>query len=181
MDNELYELLAVNRNREELAAINSRNEKIGAQFGLSLTAEETKALIEAKNVSLKRHQRVEFGRGILDHIMFTFCDSQYISRENYAGTLMKLQDIFYKFKNEAQDRLTDEELLTFMKEQFEGVCFGDTEYLEGTCLERFAAAVRAGYRGYESDGGKGEYERLSCEKRWDSELFMEVLRELFWE
>ena len=45
MDNELYELLAVNRNREELAAINSRNEKIGAQFGLSLTAEETKALI----------------------------------------------------------------------------------------------------------------------------------------
>lgn len=68
-----------------------------------------------------------------------------------------------------------------MKEQFETVCFGDVEYLEGTCLTRFSAAVRAGYRGYEAFGGKGEYEELSEEQRWDSELYTEALRELFWE
>ncbi|KMZ55027.1 DUF6323 family protein [Dorea sp. D27] len=181
MDKALYELLSANRDKEELAAVNSCNEIIGRQFGLSLTREEAAALIAAKQESLKKHQRVEFGRGILDKLMFVFCDSQYISRQDYAETLARLQDIFYVFKNEAQDRLTDEELLTFMKEQFETVCFRDMEYLEGTCLTRFSAAVRAGYRGYEAFGGKGEYEELSEEQRWDSELYTEALRELFWE
>lgn len=48
----------------------------------------------------------------------------------------KLQDIFYCFKNEAEDQLTDDELLSFMREQFEEICMGDTEYLESTCLPR---------------------------------------------
>ena len=48
----------------------------------------------------------------------------------------ELQDIFYSFKNEAMDLLTDDELLTFMKEQFEEICMGDTEYLESTCLSK---------------------------------------------
>ena len=181
MDEPLYEILASNRDKEELAAVNSCNERIKRQFGLSLTQEEAGALIAAKQESLKTHQRVEFGRGILDKLMFVFCDSQYISRQDYAKTLAGLQDIFYAFKNEAQDRLTDEELLAFMKEQFETVCFGDMEYLEGTCLARFAAAVRAGCRGYEASGGKGDYVKVSEEQRWDSELYMEALRELFWE
>lgn len=181
MDKALYELLASNRDKEELAAINSRNEIIGRQFGLSLTREETGALLAARQESLKKHQRVEFGRGILDKLMFVFCDSQHISRQDYARTLARLQDIFYACKNEAQDRLTDEELLAFMKDQFETVCFGDMEYLEGTCLARFSAAARAGYRGYEASGGKGEYEALSEEQHWDSELYLEALKELFWE
>ena len=181
MDKALYELLASNRDKEELAAINSRNEIIGRQFGLSLTREETGALLAARQESLKKHQRVEFGRGILDKLMFVFCDSQYISRQDYARTLARLQDIFYACKNEAQDRLTDEELLAFMKDQFETVCFGDMEYLEGTCLARFSAAARAGYRGYEASGGQGEYEALSEEQHWDGELYLEALKELFWE
>ena len=35
------------------------------------------------------------------------------------------------------DEITDAELLEFMKEQFETVCFGDLDYLEGTCLDIF--------------------------------------------
>ena len=32
-------------------------------------------------------------------------------QENYADTLMRLQDIFYLYKNESLDELTDDELL----------------------------------------------------------------------
>ena len=92
----------------------------------------------------------------------------------------RLQDIFYCFKNEAEDQLTDDELLSFMREQFEEICMGDTEYLESTCLPRFAAAIRAGYRGYQKSGGNGEYENLSQEARWDKDLYMDVVKELFW-
>ena len=41
------------------------------------------------------------------------------------------------YKNEMQDEISDEELLHFMKEQFETVCFGDLDYLTGTCLPFF--------------------------------------------
>lgn len=77
--------------------------------------------------------------------------------------------------------MTDDELITFMKEQFESICSGDLDYLEGTCLDIFAQAIRAGYRGYEGSGGRGEYAQFDEVKRWDRELYLEALRELCWE
>ena len=58
------------------------------------------------------------------------------------------------------DEITDDELLHFMKEQFDNVCFGDLEYLEGTCLSIFAQAIRAGYRGFQKTEGRQEYEQF---------------------
>lgn len=180
MDNRLYGILRKENEKTELATLESCNQKTMERFGLSLSEKEAKALIACRNESLKKYRRVEFGKGILDKLIFVFCDSQYIYQTNYAEMLMKLQDIFYEFKNEAEDRLTDDELLAFMKEQFEGICYGDLDYLEGTCLKRFAQAVRGGYRGYEQSGGLGEYETLSEENRWDDALYYSVLEELFW-
>lgn len=154
--------------------------KQSSQYGLSLTKEEAYQLACSRNESLKKYQRVEFGKGILDKLIDTFCDSQYIDQYHYLDMLTELQDIFYLFKNECADKLTDDELLTFMKEQFETVCAGDLEYLEQTCLGRFAAAVRAGYTGYTKSGGSKEYEQFSEEQRWDKELYMETLKELCW-
>ena len=88
------------------------------------------------------------------------------------------QEIFYLYKNEIQDEISDEELLHFMREQFEEICFGDLDYLEGTCLNIFAQAVRAGYRGYLASEGRGEYGEFDEVKRWDPELYLEALREL---
>ena len=78
------------------------------------------------------------------------------------------------------DEISDEELLNFMKEQFETVCFGDFDYLEGTCLDIFAQAVRAGYRGYQKTGVLGEFASFDELPRWDKELYLETLRDLCW-
>lgn len=67
-----------------------------------------------------------------------------------------------------------------MREKFDDVCAGDTTYLADTCLERFAQAIRAGYTGYIETQGYNEYEQFSEEQRWDRELYMQVLKELFW-
>lgn len=39
--------------------------------------------------------------------------------------------------------ITDDELVHFMKEQFEEVCDGDLDYPEGACLDIFARVIRA--------------------------------------
>ena len=150
------------------------------RYGLVLSEEDAKLILEEKNNALREQKRVEFGGGITPKIIYEFCDSDFIDQNNYVDTLLRLQEIFYLYKNEMQDEISDEELLHFMKEQFEDICFGDLEYLESTCLANFAQAVRAGYDGHRSSGGYGEYEQFDEVKRWDYELYLETLRELLW-
>lgn len=174
----MFELL-YQRQKEEIEKISACNKKT-RKFSLELKVEEVKELVESRNCSLKKYQRIEFGNGILDKLVFAFCDSQYIQQEDYLEILTELQDIFYQLKNDTQEKVSDEELITIMREQFEEICYGDIEYLRDTCLERFAAAVRKGYKGHCKTGGKGEYEKFSEEQRWDADLYMEIVKELFW-
>lgn len=148
------------------------------QFGLVLSAQDTELLVTERMDTLKRERRVEFGQSILPALIYAFCDSAYIRQENYVETLIRLQEIFFMYKNEMEDELTDEELLNFMKEQFETVCYGDLDYLEGTCLEIFAEAVRAGYRDYCCSEGRGEFRKMDIVTRWDRRLFDAALKEM---
>ena len=118
------------------------------RFGLVLSEEEANFLVQERSSSLRQEQRVEFGEGILPKLIFQFCDSPYLSQDNYVESIVRLQEIFYLYKNESLDDLSDDELLDYMKEKFDGVCQGDFEYLEGTVLEEFARNVRAESRKY---------------------------------
>lgn len=161
---------------EKTLETNCRTEK----FGLTLTAEDAALLLEERGRALREQERIEFGEGILPKLIDSFCDSTFLTQEGYVDTLVRLQEIFYLYKNETMDELTDDELLHFMREQFDGTCFGDLDYLEGTCLSIFAQAVRAGYRGYQATEGRGEYAQFDEVQRWDYELYRSALKELFW-
>lgn len=165
--------------QSQLGKVMETNQKT-APYGLFLSEQDAELLIEEHHHALQEQKRVEFGGGITPKIIYEFCDSDFIDQNNYVDTIIKLQEIFYLYKNEMQDEITDDELLHFMKEQFEKVCFGDLEYLEGTCLNIFAQAIRAGYRGYKSPEGRGEYFQFDEVLRWDYELYQETLRELCW-
>jgi len=120
---------------------NSSTEK----FGVKLTEQEALQLFKSRISNLRELERVEFGEGILQKLIFAFCDSPYIYQDNYVSTLEALQEIFYEYKNETLDGLTDDELIEFMKEHFDGDCQGSIEYLEETCLEKLARKIRYGY------------------------------------
>jgi len=178
MQDKMMELLLLEQQKQEVQRVLATNEKT-AEFGLTLTEEDVRELMICRKQTLQEQRRVEFGGGILPALIEAFCDSSYLEQHEYVETLEALQETFYLFKNESADNLTDQELLTFMREQFDGICFGSVEYLADTCLERFARAIRSGYRRNTATGGRGEYEELSEEKRWDYEVYMAVIRELF--
>lgn len=150
------------------------------KYGLVLSEPEAKLIVSERDRALREQRRVEFGSGIAEKIIYEFCDSAYIDQDHYADTVIRLQEIFYLYKNEMLDEITDDELLHFMKEQFETVCFGDLDYLEGTCLNHFAQAIRAGYSGFQRSEGYGEYSKFDEVKRWDYELYLETLKDLCW-
>lgn len=182
---EWFELMTLEAGRQELKRVLECNQET-SKYGLSLTEEEARELMACRKETLRESRRVEFAAGILPELIKEFCDSQFIQSGEYVDTLARLQEIFYLYKNESMDELTDGELLEIMKENFEQICYGDLEYLETTCLERFAAAVRAGYETefqkkerdeYTLKKSGNEYEKFSEETRWEFELYRIKLEE----
>lgn len=121
------------------------------RFGLSLSDNQIRTLVESRSDALRATGRIEFGEGILKKLVYAFCDSPYVSQDNYEETLAELQEAFYYFKNESEDRFSDDELIGFMKAVFDGVAQGSLEYLSGTSLENLCRAARHEIEGTEPD------------------------------
>lgn len=110
-------------------------------FGLSLSEDDVKLLLRERKRGLKETQRVEFGEGILPKLIYEFCDSPFIDQDNLVDVIGRLQDIFYEYKNESMDLLSDDELIEFMKKEFDA-CNGSLEQLEEIILEELARSIR---------------------------------------
>ncbi len=115
------------------------------RFGLTLTEEQAKDLVKTRSHALNANGRIEFGGGVIDKIMKEFCDSPYLSMHNYEKTLHELVEIFYYYKNESMDLVSDDDLIKFMKTSFDGVCQGSLDLLSGRELYRMAKNLRMGY------------------------------------
>lgn len=124
----------VNKRKQlEIANIKKCNEYT-KQYGLILSDNQINNLFERRKETLEETGRIEFREGIIDKLIKEFCNSPYINQENYAETLYELIEIFYEYKNETMDLITDDELIEFMKKSFDGICQGDLEYLSGTVM-----------------------------------------------
>ena len=116
-----------------------------ANYALVLTHQQAVELIETRTYALNVNGRIEFGGGVIDKIIKEFCDSPYISMDNYTETLHELIEMFYYYKNETLDLISDDDLIKFMKKTFDGVCQGSLELLSGRELARMARNLRYGY------------------------------------
>ena len=119
--------------------------EFSVRYDLYLSEQQIYELTERRFAALKDTGRVEFGQGILKKLLTAFCSSPYITQENYQDTILELQDSFYYFKNESMEMISDDELIGFMKNRFDGVCQGSLEYLSSTTLEELCRNTRYGY------------------------------------
>ncbi|MEG2403452.1 MAG: DUF6323 family protein [Oscillospiraceae bacterium] len=141
-----FELMGLNNSLLQKYAVQQIVEcnDFTAQYGLALTQTQAVMLASTRAASLTANGRVEFGGGVIDKIIKEFCDSPYISMANYTDTLNELIDMFYAYKNDALDLITDDELIKFMHEAFDGVCQGSLDLLSGRELAQMASNLRFG-------------------------------------
>ena len=124
----------------ELLEANTKSE----EFGLFLTREQASQLIEVKSAELNSAGRIEFGSGALKEIIEAFCDSPYVDRNNYTDFLGEMLEIFYSYKNETLDLISDSDLIGYMKACFNGICQGSTELLKTRELDELSRQIRSG-------------------------------------
>lgn len=122
---------------DELLKLNS----LTKTSGLVLSREDAKAVIQGRNVVLKYNGRIELGFEVTKELIKNFHDSGFVTEDNYIPLLNELHEVFYYFKNETEEKLSDQDLIQIMKNYFTNSCGGSIELLKGV-LEVFAADFR---------------------------------------
>lgn len=123
--------------KQAVSEIMRLNETTG-RHGLVLTEQQAIELVNTRSQSLSSTLRIEFGGGVIDKIITVFCDSPHIVPGNYAETLNELIEIFYYYKNETLDIISDHNLMKIMKTFFDGECQGSLELLKSRELNKIA-------------------------------------------
>ncbi len=108
---------------------------------LYLQEKDIVQIIETKNISLKELGRVEVKNNILERIIYEFYDSPYIDQTNYLETILDLTRIFYLYQNELSYRLTDEEIIIYLRDEFNNNCGGDLISLETLSLSNLKEVI----------------------------------------
>lgn len=103
--------------------------ELAERYGRQLTRQQFEALGKARQQALEATGRLDFGGGVLDQLVYAFCDSPFVDDEDFAALLMEMQELFYTFRNETLDVLTDEELISVMERLFNGEAQGALDYL----------------------------------------------------
>lgn len=129
------------------------------KYGLMLNEKQIYNLLEKKRDVLKSTGRIEFRNGVVEKIIKEFCDSPYINQDDYERILNELIEVFYEYKNQTLDMVTDDDLIKFMRRAFDGICNGDIEYLSGTIMYKMKNEILKGKRINEIKVGDdfGEY------------------------
>lgn len=137
------------------------------QYGLVLTPAQAAELVETRTLALQETGRLEFGSGVIGRLIKAFSDSPFLFMHNYVQTLHELIDIFYYYKNETLDLISDNDLIDFMREAFNGRCQGSLDLLAGRELDRLAHSLRFGLPAPACDdadeGGDDEYDEYEEE------------------
>lgn len=122
--------------------------ELTSEYGLMLYEEDVKEILKTRNRALEKSGRIEFNGQIINKIIISFRDSPYISQYNYSDTINELVEIFYNYKNETLDYISDDELIEIMKEHFDNYCQGSLELLEGRVLYKISDNIRRGVKDY---------------------------------
>lgn len=139
------------------------------QYGLQLSEQDINSLVESRKEALQLSGRIEFGGGVIQKIITEFADSPYLHQQIYLETVTALQDIFYHFKNESLEELSDDELIKSMRKYFDNQCNGSLEYLTTTALENYCRDIR--YAKNEYQGNIGYEDNYIDFLDWDEEEY----------
>jgi hypothetical protein len=153
---ETLQRVAVN----EILSTNSFSSK----YGLVLSEKDAKELAVTRQDALASMGRIEFGSGVIGALIKKFCDSPYLQQRDYTTYLSELLETFYYFKNETLDKLSDDELLDYMKEYFDKRCGGSIELLQNRELEKLAHNIRYDVLHYENIDEEPDDELLEEER-----------------
>ena len=79
--------------QNQLGSLMKTNQKT-AKFGLVMSEQEAALILQERKNALQEQKRIEFGEGIVEKIIYEFCDSDYIVQNNYINMVFACETFF---------------------------------------------------------------------------------------
>ncbi len=127
---------------QQLTSEMMKTNDLSINYGLVLSENDVKMLIQCSIDSINDNDRIEFGESATLKIVDKFMKSTYISQSCYADTVASLIEIFYEVKEESLGVLTDSEVIDIMFDFFENESGGSIEVLQNRDMSYLCKKVR---------------------------------------
>ena len=103
--------------------------EITSNYGIILSEDDAKQLTTIQQNTLQEVGLIEFDSHIIEYIIITFCDSSFINKYDYLDTISRLVEIFYYYRQEVNELISDEDIIKYLYLAYEGITQGSLDYL----------------------------------------------------
>src|SRR5574344_1544124 len=104
---------------------------------LVITKQAATELINNRNNNLKERGLLEINSENLKNLILEFSVSEYITQPEYVYILEEVTNIFYDFRQQLPNRISDENIIKTLIDKFENRYFGSYKSLRDIPLEEF--------------------------------------------
>ncbi|MBQ8552509.1 MAG: hypothetical protein IJ428_06825 [Clostridia bacterium] len=115
-----------------------------ASRGLMLSDTAAREVAETRLRALRENSRIELGTGLIEKLILVFSMSRYAVPADWEELVHTLVESFYFVKTEAHDSVSDNELIKYMLDEFEGTCEGSIELLTQR-IENYVRELNGGH------------------------------------
>ena len=105
-------------------------------YGLIINESIAREIAILRGEALVENERVEINSDAVARLTSAFLESRYINQEDLAQTIGEIMNIFYHIKNETENLISDDDLISEMLKVFVETCFGSLEIMQSKGLEK---------------------------------------------
>ena len=87
-------------------------------YGLVLTEEDVQQITKNTKETLKKTGRIETSTDSLEKKISFLYSSPYTQKDDYVEVISDMEEIFYYFKNQVSDLLSDDEIIEILKKTY---------------------------------------------------------------
>ena len=130
-----FSLIKINDDKKFIEKLVDLNAKAN-NYGLVITESIAREIAVYRNKALIENERFEIKPDAVARLTSAFLETRYIEQEDFADTMGEIINLFYLIKNETENTIADDDLISLMLEVFVETCFGSIEVMQSKGLEK---------------------------------------------
>lgn len=130
-----FSLFQISEDKKFIRSIVDLNAKAN-NYGLTITENIAKEISLRRREALNENERFEFKSDAITRLTSAFLETRYINQDEFAYIIGEIIDIFYYLKNETENTISDDDLISEMLDTFTHLCFGSIEQMQSKGIEK---------------------------------------------
>ena len=130
-----FSLLKITEDKKFIAGLMDLDAKAN-NYGLIINESTAKEIAVYRNKALIENERFEINSNAITRLTSAFLETRYINQEDFADIIGEIINLFYYIKNETENAVPDDDLISEMLKVFNETCFGSVELMQSKGLEK---------------------------------------------